>query len=791
MKQTISKKNPLISKLVEEVGKYLHPFDKQKLVEAFEFAREAHEGQMREENVPYITHPVETTSILSQLKVDQTTLMAALLHDVPEDTPRTIEEIEEKFGPDVGFLVEGITKLSKVYYRHNMQGRQVESLKKLLLHSAKDPRVVLIKLADRLHNMRTLDYLRADKRIRIAKETVEIYVPIANLLGLDKIKSELEDLCFKYLHPDQYAELRAKILSSQKKQQKVLEKMMKLVKQELSAQGIHATVSGRQKTLYGIFKKIRSQGKAIADVDDRIAMRIIVPTRDESYMVLGIIHALFKAKPTRFKDYIAVPKNNGYQSIHTTVFGIEGIVTEFQIRTHEMHLEDEYGIAAHFFYKEADHDFTQGKRSYTDWAQRILELQREQANDPHFIENLKIDVFQDRIFVFTPKGDVVDLPKDATGIDFAYAIHSHIGNHAVGMEINGESFPLSTAIPNGATIRIITSLKHKAPEQSWLNFAKTTQAKNAVHDFLKKQDRQEKIRRGYELLSLELARVSLDTIENLNFKHVNNALKEHSGKQFSDMENLLIAIGDSSLSSLAVIQSLYPNYDLKNIDERWLIKLISLLRRSTHKFANIWIKVTSKESLGQARKILSAISETETNIIKTVGKTYKQKNIFVMRILLEISSLEQLSKLCNAVQHVEGVYKVERIPYKRQIVFLIACFVTLGMWILHPVLVFYITKYDFQGEFISALTLYGGLFLPFLLIYMLRLLSQKSFVGQPYMRKLWQALFAVITMASLTVVAEVYLFKINLNEIFVFAVITGLYAIFTSEYLRYIGKYEV
>lgn len=788
MTQATLKKDSLVNKLVADIKKYLPSFDKAKFLEAFEFARDAHEGQMRQANVPYITHPVETAIILSQLKADSDTLVAALLHDVPEDTSRTIEEIEEKFGPDVGFLVAGITKLSKVYYRQDMQGRQVESLKKLLLHSAKDPRVVLIKLADRLHNMRTLDYLRADKRIRIAKETLEIYVPIANLLGVDKIKSELEDLCFKHLYPQQYIELRAKILHSQKKQKKVLEKMMMLVKKELEDQAVNGEVSGRQKTLYGIFKKIRAQGRAIADVDDRIAIRILVNKRDECYVVLGIIHALFKSKPTRFKDYIAVPKNNGYQSIHTTVFGIDGVVTEFQIRTNEMHLEDEYGIAAHYFYKDGLE--VKGKGSYTDWAQKILELQKEQAHDPHFIENLKIDVFQDRIFVFTPNGDVVDLPKGATGIDFAYAIHSHVGNHAVGVEINGEAFPLSTTIPNGATIRIVTSLKHKTPEQNWLSFAKTTQAKNAIHNFLRKQDKEEKIRRGYELLNSELQRISLDTVESLNFKRLNTALREHCNKQFSDMENLFMAIGDGSLSTLEVVQSLYPNYDLKNIDERWLIRLISLFKKKKNTFANVWIKVTSIESIGQARKILGAISETNTNIIKTTGKSSKLKGVFVMKILLEIESLPQLSQLCIAVEHVEGVYKVERMPYKRQIVFLLACTVTFLLWIAHPIFVHAITVYHIQGEFLSALLLYLGLFSPFLLIYMLRILSQKSFVGGNYMKTLWRVLFTVITVASLTVIGEVYIFRIVANEILVFALITGLYALFTSEYLRYISKYE-
>ncbi len=782
------KNQPLIGKLVQDISKYLPTFNEAAFMKAYEFARDAHEGQMRQADVPYITHPVETALILSQLKVDFDTLVAALLHDVPEDTSRTIEEIEKMFGPDVGFLVEGITKLSKVYYRHDMQNRQVESLKKLLLHSAKDPRVVLIKLADRLHNMRTLDFLRADKRVRIAKETLEIYVPIANLLGVDKIKSELEDLCFRYLYPEKYTELQTKILSSQRKQKKVLDKMMKLVKKELLAQNIKAEITGRQKTLYGIFKKILAQGKTIADVDDRIAMRVIVPNRDECYVVLGVIHELFKSKPTRFKDYIAVPKNNGYQSIHTTVFGIDGVVTEFQIRTNEMHFEDEYGIAAHYFYK--DEKALKGGKSYTDWAQRILEVQKSQANDPNFMENLKLDVFQDRIFVFTPKGDVVDLPKGATGIDFAYAIHSQIGNHAVGMEINGESFPLGTVIPNGASISIKISPKHTAPEQSWLNFAKTTQAKNAIHSVLKKQDREEKIKRGYELLSSELQLISLDTIENVNFKRLDAVLRSRYNRHFTDMDHLLMAIGDGTLSSLEVIQSLYPNYDLKNLDERWFIRLISLFKKRKSSFATVWIKVTSREKIGQARKVLGAVADSDTNIIKTTAKSSKLHKTFIMKILLEISSLEQLSKLCTAVEHVEGVYKVERVPYKRQIVFVMACTLTFLLWIAHPLLVHFIYLYNFEAEFVSGLMLYVGLFSPFLLIYMLRVLSQKSFVGINYMRKLWKYLFVVITVTALTVIGEVHILKLALNEVLVFALITGLYALFTSEYLRYVGKYE-
>ena len=350
-----------IDAICEDVSKYLVGFDKSKFLKAFQFAEKSHKGQFRKNGDPYIIHPIETVKNLIKLRADEDTLIAALLHDVPEDTGISMDQIQNLFGEKVAFLVDGITKLSKVYYRNDMEERQVESLKKLLIHTAKDPRVILIKLADRLHNMQTLEFVQKNEKIkRISKETLEIYVPIANLLGIQDLKSTLEDLCFKYLYPEDYEKLRSKIMSTFEKYYGVLEKMLETIKKELKKHEIQAKVTGRTKSLFSIYKKIISQNKTVDDINDRIALRIITKKKEDCYTALGIVHDLFTPRPGEFKDYIAVPKVNGYQSIHTTVFGLNGVMTEIQIRTEKMHIESEYGIAAHYFY-----DKSKSKKEYS------------------------------------------------------------------------------------------------------------------------------------------------------------------------------------------------------------------------------------------------------------------------------------------------------------------------------------------------------------------------------------------------------------------------------------------
>ncbi|MBU1445922.1 RelA/SpoT family protein, partial [Patescibacteria group bacterium] len=466
-----------IEEIIAEVKQYLPDFDEKKFLKAFEFARNAHADQLRKDGTtPYIWHPIEAVKILVGLRVDEATLITALLHDVPEDTNRTLNEVGKLFGEKVAFLVDGVTKLSKVHYKYHMEERQVESLKKLLIHSAKDPRVILVKLADRLHNMRTLDNVNPTKRLRIAKETIEIYVPIANLLGISDLKRTLEDLCFKYLLPTDYKRITEHIEDNQVKQKKTLETTIKIIEKELAKANIKTLkLSGRQKTPYSIFKKTIRKNKEVDELEDLLALRIIVETERDCYLALGIVHSIFRPKPGRFKDYIAVPKPNGYQSLHTVVFGVKGEITEFQIRTEKMHIDGKYGIAAHYFYKDDQYkNEKQSEKNYrqqhSQWAEKILEYQKANYNAEHFLEALKIDIFHDRIFTFTPKGDSIDLPSGASPIDFAYAIHTEVGDNAIKAKINDVIVPLTTTLKTGDVIEIITSDKQKGPEREWLIF---------------------------------------------------------------------------------------------------------------------------------------------------------------------------------------------------------------------------------------------------------------------------------------------------------------------------------
>jgi len=421
--------------LVNNIKRYLPDFHVNKFMKVFEFAMQAHNGQIRKNGDPYIIHPFETVRILTSLHVDEDTLIAGLLHDVPEDTERTILDIESKFGKRVAFLVEGVTKLSKVHYKNDMAMRQVESLKKLFIHTAQDPRIILIKLADRLHNMRTLHFIdKEEKRLRISRETLEIFVPIANLLGIEELKSELEDLCFKYLYPVDYEMLSERMKLSRQKNAEALDRTVITLEKTFKENNIDVTIYGRLRKLYGIYKRLAGDLSNLQEYDKNIALRIIVSDTEECYKVLGLLHSIFRPRPGKFNDYIAVPKRNGYQSLHTSVFGYLGLCIDFQIRTHQMHLEAEYGIAARYFRSRDNKNPHLEEDQRADWAAKIMDVQENLENlenssevsEEKFMDGLREDVFHDRIFVFTPKGDSIDLPQDATCIDFAYTLSSEV-----------------------------------------------------------------------------------------------------------------------------------------------------------------------------------------------------------------------------------------------------------------------------------------------------------------------------------------------------------------------------
>jgi len=768
-----------IGRLISDIKVYMPEFNEQKFLRSYTFASKAHEGQLRKGGEPYITHPLATAKILSSLHVDEDTLIAAILHDVPEDTDRTIEDVQKRFGKRVAFLVEGITKLSKVHYQKNMKKRQIESLRKLFIHSAKDPRIIIIKLADRLHNMRTLQFIDNPlKRERIAKETLEIFVPIANLLGIEELKSELEDLCFRSLLPDDYHLLSDRLKTSREKNKKALDKMIERLETIFRKNGLSTSIYGRRKNIYGIYKRIYSEQSKLQDYDDFLALRIIVPNLEDCYTVLGIIHGNFKPKTGKFKDYIAVPKRNGYQSLHTTVFGIGGLNTEFQIRTHQMHLEAEYGIAATYFEKSKHRNPHLEADSRTNWTLKILEY-NNRANDDEsdsFMENLKLDILHDRIFVFTPKGDCIDLPQGATCIDFAYEIHTEVGHRAINAEINGSTVPMSSALQNGDTVNIITSDLPKSPNRHWLAFVKTNAARNRILDYFKKISREEKITNGKELLQKELDRAGLGKIRDLPGKKV---------KAFCQLQNdcrgidgLLEKIGEGSLSAVEFISQVYPTVDRSGKTR------ISRSRPPSKTLVSM--KVTSRNSPQIITRLLQLLEIQNISVIKIKSYLSPLNASLVCRISFLAESFSQISSLFEAVEQIEGVTNVERMFWQRKLQFILGSILTFIIWAIHPFLVHFIAidlGIDVLHPVQANMLLYAGLLMLFLVVLSLKKITQRSFPEMRENRNFWFFTFLLIAFAIITLFAEIYFFQINYDWFIVFASIIGILVYRLSEFV--------
>lgn len=473
---------------------------------AYELAHKAHEGQKRVSGEDYINHPLNVAKILADMHLDEATISAALLHDVVEDTTYTIEEMQEKFGNEVAMLIDGVTKLGKLQYK-SKEEQQLENYRKLFLAMGKDIRVILIKLADRLHNMRTLKYMREDKQKRIATETLEIYAPLANRLGISNIKCELEDLCLRYIDPETYFSLAESVKQRRQERQKFIQDAINQLTEKLKeTPNIHAEIRGRAKHFYSIFKKMKRDNKKVSEIYDLSAVRVLVNTLPECYSVLGMIHAMWKPIPGRFKDYIAMPKSNGYQSLHTTVM-TKGYPLEIQIRTFAMHRISEYGVAAHWKYKEAGKSVNANESVYDQklsWLRQMVNLQQEVSNPQEYLEALKMDIFSDEVFVFTPRGDIVSLPKGSVPIDFAYRIHTEVGHHCVGAKVNDKLVPLEYKLQNGDIVSIITNKSNNGPSRDWLNIVSSSETRNKIRSWFKKASREENILRGRDLLEKEI-----------------------------------------------------------------------------------------------------------------------------------------------------------------------------------------------------------------------------------------------------------------------------------------------
>lgn len=779
-----------LDQIIKDIKQYLPNFDKALFLDAFLFAEKAHEGQFRKDGVtPYLVHPVKTAESLISIHADGNTLISALLHDVPEDTVCDLHEVKEKFGEEVAFLVDGITKLSKVHYQYNMPERQIESLKKLFLHSAKDPRVILIKLADRLHNMETLENIeKPEKRMRISRETLEIYVPIANLLGLRDLKIKLEELCFKNLFPTEYFKLKDKLEGSEKKHKRAFEKLITTISELLKDAKIEPEVGGRHKGSYSIYKKISAQGKTIDDIDDRLGIRIVVDTIPECYQVLGIVHGRFVPKPHRFKDYIANPKGNGYQSLHTTVFGIDGLVTEIQIRTEQMHLEAEYGIAAHFFYKD---NYGKNKKSAhlvndkrSSWVRKILEMERVQKEDSDdFLENLKIDVFQDRIFVFTPRGATIDLPKDASTIDFAYAIHTEIGNHAKTAEINGDIKSVTSTLKTGDVVNVVTS-QDIFPELYWLSFAKTNLAKNKIRAHLKKISRKKKTRDGKKMLQKEFDIAGLGVIEDLSQKKIRNDISRHLGKTFRNHDDLFAAIGEGNVRAGNVVKALQilPYQSKLNKNKKSFFS--RMFKGNEHEGIVVTLKIVIHDRKGILKEVLDIFYKNSSWIFYIKGWNIMNSNIdhFIIKVTAE--DLENISRIFDEIEQLQGVISIERVLYRGA--FFLGAVLTLILWGLYPFLPSLLGQFDFFSKnlFIFDLVLYVAFAGLIFTVFTLTKTLKKSFTLMRNKRRIWVASAGILTIAFAALFIELIYFQISLNWIAVFFGVLFMYVYLGVTYLR-------
>ena len=759
-----------LDSVIKEIKHHLPSFDVKKFIEAFEFAEKYHNGQTRKSGEPYIMHPVETVRNLIKLHVDEETFIAALLHDVPEDTEATIEQINQRFGETVAFLVSGITKLSKVYYKHSMAERQIESLKKLLIHTAADPRVIIIKLADRLHNMRTLEHIeKEEKRIRISKETLEIYVPIANLLGIQEFKSELEDLCFKYLFPEDYKELEEKIYETGGRQKGVLDKMMEIINEALKDHAVNARVYGREKSLYSVYKKISSQHKSISDIHDRLALRVITNDKSDCYTALGIIHDIFNPKPGHFKDYIAVPKVNGYQSIHTTVFGVSGVLTEIQIRTRDMHIEAEYGIAAHYFYDKGKTDKSKLLTDQrTTWMNNVLDLQKSQSGNEDFITDLKFDLFQDRIFVFTPAGETIDLPKHATAIDFAYAIHTEVGNHASKVELNNEIKPITSTLHTGDLVNIVTSNK-QLPELYWLSFAKTSNARYRIKLHLKKESEKDKLASGSYMIQKEFDRNGLGLVEDFSFKKFKKIINEKMGINIDTKKHLLTAIGEGDIDPTEIVECVKNSKkDQKDIET----------------VNRIHFKIIGKDRKGLLKDVTSILVQYNLNIVSSHSCVSMLSGQAVLTNCIDFESLSDFSEVCQQIEQVDGVLRVNRLFKSAQFTFKLIALTTILIWATHPFFINAILHLSFlkRFSFLSPFILYVGFFMLFFTIIYLKKIVQKSFPGARDVIWLWRSTFFAATLAVFVMLFELYFFNIHFNWFLVFGGIIVMYAYLAYQY---------
>ena len=603
--------NHTIEEVLETAKKMNRRADLKKIRKAYDFAKEKHGDQLRRSGEPYIIHPVQVAYTLAELGLDESTISAALLHDVVEDTEVTREELAKTFSEEIAEMVDGVTKLGKLNYT-SKEEEQVENYRKMFLAMGKDIRVIMIKLADRLHNMRTLRFLTRDRQIANARETMDLYAPLANRLGMYTLKWELEDLSFKYLYPEDYRELVEGINKKREERLKFIDQIIDEIRVQLKKQKIDAEITGRAKHLYSIYRKMQRDNKTLDQIYDLFALRIIVNSVKDCYAALGVVHELYNPMPGRFKDYISVPKPNMYQSLHTTLIGPKGTPFEVQIRTWDMHRIAEFGIAAHWAYKEAS--FMGGKKANVkvsedklSWLRETLEWQKDIEDPQEFLNTLKTELFEDEVYVFTPKGKILVLPRGATPIDFAYSIHEEVGNKMTGCKINSKMMPIVTSLKNGDIIEIMTSDNSKGPSRDWLKFVKSTTAKTRIQRWFKKNEREDNIIKGKEILEKEVKKLGGSHQELLKDEYLKVAMARYNYQTEDDMYS---ALGFGAITANKIISKLLEEY------------------RKDHKEENIEQKIAE-------------LSKEKKNTIKPSNSGVIVKGID--------NCLVKLSKCCNPV----------------------------------------------------------------------------------------------------------------------------------------------
>ena len=703
-----------LDKLINEIEKYDPDFDRDLLTKAYRFSYNTHKEQLRLSGKPYFLHCVEVAKIMVELKTDLTTVVCGLLHDTIEDSGITKNELKEEFSDEIAEIVDGVTKIGEIRYKKREE-QQVENFRKMLLSMINDIRVILVKFGDRVNNMRTLEYLPPQKRELIAIETLEIYAPLAHRLGISRISWELEDLSLKFLDPEAYQELVRKVKGTRKGREKYLEKIEAPLLESLKNAGINAQIEGRAKHFYSIYKKMKKRNCSFEEIYDLFAVRIIVDKLDECYYTLGIVHTLYPPIRERFKDFIATPKLNRYQSIHTTVIGPEGRRLEIQIRTHEMHYNADFGIASHWRYKEEETSIDKIDKQM-EWLRTIMEWQNETSDPKEFLENLKVDLFQEELFVFTPKGDLLKLPIGATPIDFAFEVHTDIGLHCIGAKVNGNVVPLDTKLQSGDTVEILTSTAPK-PNPNWITFAKTSKARSLIKKWLKSSLEQQSIKLGEELL--------LKVLNTLKIKNLDESLEVVAEKMgFSDIQSLYSSIGKGEVNVGSVIRRLPEENFLEFQKKRFISRTIKRMAKSqigirllgidnmliefgkcchpvpgdkiqgllvkgkgvtihrsdcsnvyqhveeTEKLVPVvWdedssenyivsIKLVGEDRLGFLKDVATAVSELDTNIIN--ANLEVRDSIATNTLMIEVKNLHQLTNIIRNIRKVKGVISVER-----------------------------------------------------------------------------------------------------------------------------------